>query len=228
MSTVTTLTASTHTDPENHVLCFDHTLYRPEHPTTSHTTTHLDPRDHTAFHTHGKALHYLPELQDAALDVVSFVLGNKAPFIAVHIDAKAQAAECALRHQDAHAEADCAVPKLNTYVQAIERVRILAARGGSKKQSREQRVQARASSVLVTTDVTDLAFKGEIAGAGWTLLDFDDLELKQRLGQWPSAVIEGVVHSKAAAFVGTRGSSLSTLSALRVREWRSGPTELVF
>lgn len=227
-SSVSTLTSSMHTDPETHVLCLDHTLYRPEHPTTAHSTTHLDPRDHTAFHTHGKALHYVPDLQDAALDLVAFVLGHRSPFIVVHIDAQAQAAECALRND---ADEDCRVPKLSRYLEAVERVLEIAIRsngGQGKKQSREQRHQVRALSVVVSTDVTDLGFKGELAAAGWSLLDFDDLEMKQRFGQWTPEIIEGVVQSKATAFVGTRGSSVSTLAALRVRSWRQGPTELVY
>lgn len=97
------------------------------------------------------------------------------------------------------------------------------------KKTREQRHSVRALSVVVSTDITDLGFKGELAAAGWTLLDYEDLELRQRFGDsWLPAVMDQVVQSKAAAFVGTRGSAESTVSALRVKAWRSGPTELVY
>lgn len=96
------------------------------------------------------------------------------------------------------------------------------------KKTREQRHSVRALSVVVSTDIVDLGFKGELAAAGWTLLDYEDLELRQRWGTWLPEIMDGVVQSKAAAFVGTRGSPQSTLAALRVHSWRSGPTELVF
>lgn len=220
---VVTYSSLKHTKPEHQVLCMDHTLYRPMHPTTEHSTTHLDPRDHTAFHTHGKALHFTPELQETALDIVSFLLGHRSAFIAVHISAKAQMDECLLRGKSSDDES--CLPRVGDYVAAVERVRALTTSG---KRTREQRHHMKALSVVVSTDVTDLAFKGELASAGWTLLDYDDLELRQRFGAWLPEIMDAVVQSKATAFVGTRGSAQSTLSALRVHGWRSGPTELVY
>ena len=222
-ASVATLTADSapHTEPESHVFCIDHTLYRPEHPTTAHSTTHLDPRDHTAFHLHGKDLHFVPELQETALDVVAFLLGHRGPFMAVHISAEARAQECALRREE-----DC-YPRISHYLEAVERVRTIAMTVGKK--NREQRHSARALSIVVSTDIADLGFKGELAAAGWTLLDYEDLELRERFGNhWIPDVMDQVVQSKASAFVGTRGSPESTLSALRVKAWRSGPTELVY
>lgn len=163
----------------------------------------------------------MPELQETALDVVAFLLGHRGPFMAVHISAEARAQECALRSEE-----DC-FPRVGHYTEAVERVRTIAMTMGKK--NREQRHHVRALSVVVSTDVTDLGFKGELAAAGWTILDYEDMELRQRFGDsWLPAVMDQVVQSKAAAFVGTRGSPESTLSALRVRTWRSGPTELVY
>jgi hypothetical protein len=202
-------------------LCIDHTLYRSEHPATSHSTTHLDPRDHAAFHTHGKALHFTPELQETAMDVVAFLLGHRLSYIAVHISARAWASECALRQQ----EENC-TPALASYIEAVERVRRLASLSGRK--TREQRHNVRTLSVVVSTDIQDLGWRGELASAGWTLLDYEDLELKQRFGAWLPEIMDGVIQSKAVAFVGTRGSAESTLAALRVHAWRRAPTELVY
>ncbi|BGP16396.1 hypothetical protein JCM10213_004047 [Rhodosporidiobolus nylandii] len=210
-----------HTNPEKHVFCVDHSLYRPEHPTTLHSTTHLDPRDHTAFFKHGKHLHFAPDVAETANEVVAHFLGSRQPFIAVHISSKARLSECRLlRNPD-----KCGVD-LSDYTAAVDRVRHLVA-GQVHRKSREQRHSARTLNVVVSTDVKDLGFLGELSNLGWTLLDYDELEATERFGQWPPEVMDQVIESKAAGFVGTRGSPQSTLSALRVRTWRNGPTELI-
>ncbi|GAA6040235.1 hypothetical protein JCM8097_004198 [Rhodosporidiobolus ruineniae] len=210
-----------HTNPEQHVLCVDHSLYRPEHPTTQHSTTHLDPRDHTAFFTHGKHLHFAPDLSETAGDVVAHLLGHRNPFLAVHISAKARQSECRLLHKPELCGVD-----LTHYADAVDRVRHLVAAQQHRK-SREQRHSARTLAVVVSTDVRDLGFLGELSNLGWTVLDYEDLELRERFGNWAPELMDQVIESRASGFVGTRGSPQSTLSALRVRTWRTGPTELI-
>ncbi|GAA5996510.1 O-fucosyltransferase family protein [Rhodotorula paludigena] len=214
-------TSTRHAVPENHVFCIDHSLYRPEHPTSKQSTTHLDPRDHTAFFKHGKHLHFSPELHETAGDIAAHLLGHRLPFLAVHISAKARASECRLLNQPGRCE-----PNLLDYQRAVDRVRHLVASGQGRK-SREHRHSARSLQVLVSTDVKDLAFLGELANLGWTLLDYEDLELRERFGRWDPEVMDQAVESRSHGFIGTRGSAQSTLSALRVRTWRQGPTELV-
>ncbi|GAA5866862.1 hypothetical protein JCM1840_004293 [Sporobolomyces johnsonii] len=223
-SSISTATHSRHANPEDHVFCIDHSLYRPEHPTTQHSTTHLDPRDHTAFFSHGQHLHFAPDINKMAADVVAHLLGHRQPFLAVHISAEARAAECHLL-----SELDKCFPEVATYQHAIGRLKHLTSisQGSSHRKSREHRHSARTLSVVVSTDVKDLAFLGELSHLGWTVLDYDDLELKERFGTWSPEVLTQAIESRAAGFVGTRGSPQSTLSALRVRAWHKGPTELV-
>ncbi|GAA5820164.1 hypothetical protein JCM11251_005510 [Rhodosporidiobolus azoricus] len=220
-SSISTASSSRHKNPESHVFCIDHSLYRPEHPTTRHSTTHLDPRDHTAFFTHGKHLYFAPDLSETAGDVVNHLLGYRNPFLAVHISAKARQSECKLLRQPDKCGID-----LSDYVAAVDRVRHIVA-GQVHRKSREQRHSARTLSVVVSTDVRDLGFLGELSNLGWTLLDYEDLELRERFGTWAPEVMDQAIESRAAGFVGTRGSPQSTLSALRVRTWRVGPTELI-
>ncbi|GAA5823411.1 hypothetical protein JCM3770_000730 [Rhodotorula araucariae] len=220
-ASISTAGATRDATPENHVFCIDHSLYRPEHPTTKHSTTHLDPRDHTAFFKHGKHLHFAPEVHETAGDIAAHLLGHRHPFLAVHISARARESECRLLGQP-----DRCAPNLIEYQRAVDRVRQLVASGAGRK-SREHRHSARSLNVLVSTDVKDLAFLGELTNLGWTLLDYDDLELRERFGRWDAEVMDQAVEARSAGFVGTRGSAQSTLSALRVRTWRSGPTELV-
>jgi len=211
-----------HMKPEQHVFCIDPTLYRPEHSTAMHVVGNgLDPRDHSAFHLFGKALHFTPELVESATDVASFMLGG-GQYISVHIDAAAHKRECALLAQPKHC-----TPLLAGYAEAVERVRHAAASSAAHRKSRKERHHVRTLGVLVSTDVSDLGFLGELAGLGWTVLDYADLELRQRFGSFSAEVMDSVIHSRAVGFVGTRGSPEATLAALRVHSWRTGPVELL-
>jgi len=103
----------------------------------------------------------------------------------------------------------------------------LANGSAGHRKSREHRHSTRALSVVVSTDIQDLAFIGELTNLGWTVLDYEDLELREKFGAWSPEVLTMAIESRATGFVGTRGSPQSTLSALRVRTWHKGPTELV-
>lgn len=217
-----TAAGAKHFKPEQHLFCIDPSLYRPEHSTAMHVVGHgLDPRDHSAFHHFGKALHFTPELVESAADVASFMLGG-GQYISVHIDAAAHRRECALLDQPGHC-----TPLLAGYAEAVERVRHAAASSAAHRKSRKERHHVRTLGVLVSTDVSDLAFLGELAGLGWTLMDYADLELRQRFGSFSAEVMDSAIHSRAVGFVGTRGSPEATLAALRVHSWRNGPVELL-
>ncbi|GAA5894253.1 O-fucosyltransferase family protein [Sporobolomyces salmoneus] len=182
-------------DPDDHLLCIDSSLHRPEHPTTLHTTTHLDPRDHSAFFSHGRHLHFNRTIHDLAGNVVSHLLGHRNHFLAVHISARARASECRLLNQLDHCE-----PILEHYTHAVERIKHLLTLANGSAGHRKSREH---------------------------LLDYEDLELREKFGTWSPEVLTSAIESRAAGFVGTRGSSQSTLSALRVRTWHKGPTELL-
>ncbi|GAA5979773.1 hypothetical protein JCM5350_002044 [Sporobolomyces pararoseus] len=212
-------------DPDDHLLCIDSSLHRPEHPTTLHSTTHLDPRDHSAFFSHGRHLHFNRTIHELAGNVVAHLLGHRNHFLAVHISARARASECRLLNQLDNCE-----PVIEHYSHAVERIKhLLTLANGSAghRKSREHRHSTRALSVVVSTDIQDLAFIGELTNLGWTVLDYEDLELREKFGTWSPEVLTSAIESRAAGYVGTRGSSQSTLSALRVRTWHKGPTELI-
>jgi hypothetical protein len=160
-------------------------------------------------------------VHETAGDVVAHLLGHHNPFLAVHISSKARQSECLFLNEPEKCGVD-----LSDYTHAVDRVRHLVAAATHRK-SREQRHSARTLSVVVSTDVKDLGFLGELSNLGWTLLDYDDLEIRERFGAWAPELMDQAIESRASGFVGTRGSSQSTLSALRVRTWRSGATELV-
>ncbi|KAK4703499.1 hypothetical protein P7C70_g2715, partial [Phenoliferia sp. Uapishka_3] len=215
-SSVSTPSHSPHRKPEHHLFCADHSLFH-----TADVSTHLDQYDHTAFRTHGTELHFTKELDDVGRDVVAFVLGHRGPFVAVHISQSAT--DCVKGDGE---EMKCSY-SLSKYIASVERIRVLVGAAAGRKTSREQRHQIRALSVVVSTNVRDIAFLGEIVNLGWSLLDHNDGDIRQKYGEYPADVVDGVVHSLATAFVGTLGSSESRLGALRVRSWRNGPVELI-
>lgn len=213
-SSALTLSNKAHQNPEQHLFCVDHSLFH-----TASVVSHLDQYEHTAFRSHGEKLRFNHDLDEVGGDVVAFVLGHRAPFVVVHISARADCVRA-----DGSSDGPCTYSLLK-YVTSVERVRVLAGAAGRK--TREQRHQIRALNVLVTTDITDIAFLGEIVNLGWSLLDHHDHEVGLRFGKWAPSIVESVVHSRAAAFVGTKDTSESTIAALRVRAWRNGPVELV-
>ncbi|KAL8281077.1 hypothetical protein RQP46_006435 [Phenoliferia psychrophenolica] len=211
-ASVSTLSNNPHREPEAHLFCVDHSLFH-----TASVTAHLDQYEHTAFRAHGQQLHFTRELSEAAGDVVAFVIGHRGPFVAVHISSST---DCAKR------DGVCSY-SLQHYMAAVDRVRSLAGAAAGRKVTREQRHHIRALSVLVTTDISDLGFLGEITNLGWSLLDRSDMGVRQRVGAYAPDIIESVIHSLASAAVGTKDCSVSKLAALRVRAWKNGPAELV-
>ncbi|SGY20900.1 BQ5605_C016g08165 [Microbotryum silenes-dioicae] len=211
-----------HTVPDAQVMCIDPSLYRPDHPSTTITSDVIEAKDYTAFFSHGRHLYFAAELQETAMDIASFVLGHRGPYISVHISAAAQKARCELEQKPEECE-----PSIAKYVEGVDEVRNLAVAGYKSGKNREHRHSTKSLSVLVSTDISDLGFRGELASLGWTLLEYEDLELVQRFGAWSPEIMDGVIHSSAKGFVGTKGSPKSIVGALRTQAWRQGPTRFV-
>ncbi|SCV72166.1 BQ2448_4860 [Microbotryum intermedium] len=217
-----TVVGSKHTVPDAQVMCIDPSLYRPDHPSTTITSDVIDAKDYTAFFSHGRHLYFTSELQETAMDIASFVLGHRGPYIAVHISAAAQKARCELEQKPGECE-----PSIAKYVEGVEEMRNLAMAGLKSGKNREHRHSTKSLSVLVSTDIVDLGFRGDLASLGWTLLEYEDLELVQRYGAWSPEIMDGVIHSSAKAFVGTKGSPKSIVAALRTQVWRQGPIRFI-
>ena len=78
------------------------------------------------------------------------------------------------------------------------------------------------------TDETDPLFWNTVKANDWTRLDHIVEERWRRHGEWyPSIIDQRVVHSMAAGFVGTHGSTFSLVGARRVEDWNNGYTTMI-
>lgn len=73
------------------------------------------------------------------------------------------------------------------------------------------------------------AFWKDVGDMGWLGLDHEAPELNSdiRWGSWASTLIDIVVMSHSSAFVGTKQSTFSLITAKRVNKWWNGPTRMV-
>jgi hypothetical protein len=125
----------------------------------------------------------------------------------------------------ANAESWCAagkdcVPGIDAYAPAVERMLALSPPG---------------TRVLCTTDETeDLDYLAGFERLGWTRVDHlklgTEAVLREQFGvysRWADGAVDQAILSLGSNFVGTEGSQVSLVSAMRVRSWNDGRTEMV-
>lgn len=91
------------------------------------------------------------------------------------------------------------------------------------------------TNVLVTSDETaDLEFLAGVDALGWHRIDHLKLGTAQRLREvfgdsdrWADSAVDQALLSLGSRFVGTEGSQVSEISALRVQSWNGGETVMV-
>ena len=83
-----------------------------------------------------------------------------------------------------------------------------------------------ATRVLVTSDETDAAWWADVRARGWRGIDHAAAHTEERLGRWYPVLVDAAALARADGFVGTAGSTYSSLSARRVGEWRGGAVRM--
>lgn len=89
---------------------------------------------------------------------------------------------------------------------------------------RALRARARRSPAA---DDTDPAFWARVRREGWAHIDHAAERTRARHGEWHVILVDVVAQSLAAGFVGTDRSTVSVVSARRVRDWNGGATRMV-
>lgn len=163
-------------------------------------------------------LHLLPQfapaIWDVALACAHRTLNRKKlpPLLTVHIRRGDFLDLCAAK-TDCTPTLDAYIPKVNALLQELPRH----------------------TQVLVTSDeTTDLAFLSGIDALGWHRVDHAALGTAARLeevfgasSRWADSAVDQALLSLGSSFVGTEGSQVSEISALRVRSWNEGATVMV-
>ncbi|KAF7307185.1 hypothetical protein MIND_00512100 [Mycena indigotica] len=197
--------------PDQHLLCFDCLYYL-----SVRESDELELDYSPAWRFVGQHMRWTPYIERMATKYLrkAFKIAEHdeiPPFIAVHV-----------RHNDFidwcdegfKSPDDCFAP-LSTIQKRVKQVQdeLLTAKGIDTMH------------VVVTSDEKNNTWWEGIRELGWVRLDHE--ETKERYGFWHPILIDAVVQSMGAGFVGTARSTVSILASRRVETWRNGPTRMV-
>ncbi|KAF7347626.1 hypothetical protein MVEN_01519500 [Mycena venus] len=79
--------------------------------------------------------------------------------------------------------------------------------------------------VIMTSDEKNHTWWRDVDKLGW--LGVDHTRTKELYGHWYPILLDTVIQSKAAGFVGTARSTVSVLATRRVQSWQGGPVRMV-
>jgi len=82
-----------------------------------------------------------------------------------------------------------------------------------------------ASYILMTSDEKDPEWWQGVWKMGWSSLNHT--KIVEKHGKWYPILIDAVIQSNCAGFVGTEGSTMSIVAVRRVETWHNGVTRLV-
>ncbi|KAJ7070890.1 hypothetical protein C8F01DRAFT_1244580 [Mycena amicta] len=104
-------------------------------------------------------------------------------------------------------------------------LRVIARRVREVQEEVRERTGVTVPHVLVTSDERNATFWDDVAKLGWFAPDHS--ETKKRYGDWYPVLLDAVIQSRGAGFVGTDRSTMSIIAARRVGDWNHGPHRLV-
>ncbi|KAF7302714.1 hypothetical protein HMN09_00906300 [Mycena chlorophos] len=197
--------------PDEHLLCFDDLYYM-----AVRETDELEQDYSPAWRFVGQHMRWTPYIQNLATDYLRKAFDihdgeDVPPYIAVHV-----------RHNDfIHwCEEGFEEPE-----QCFAPLDAFARRVGEMQHELRLKTGVDAQYVVVTSDEKNATWWEGVRELGWVRLDHS--ATKERLGMWFPILIDAVVQSMGAGFVGTARSTVSMLAGKRVQSWRDGPTAMV-
>jgi hypothetical protein len=168
-------------------------------------------------------LHWTDQIERLADETLAHLFGVPPssewvtpPYISIHA-----------RHGDFKSHCDAATPlnkcfpPLSDIADAIARVR---------NQLREARgVEIDETHVVVTSDEENEEWWTEVTERGWIRVDHSakGLNTARKYGKWYEVFIDAAIMGKATGFVGTHGSTMSSVALRRVQDWQDGFGELI-
>ncbi|KII91730.1 hypothetical protein PLICRDRAFT_104708 [Plicaturopsis crispa FD-325 SS-3] len=197
--------------PDEQMLCFDYLYYvcafeayefeRDYSPAWNHVMRHMHWTERLLqiTDTHVRRALQIPRGQPTP------------PWISIHI-----------RHHDFGYKCgdvpltDCFAP-LSAYARRVREI----------QQELRERKGLEVTHVLMTSDEKDAGWWAEVDALGWKFIDFEAQETEDLYGPWYPILIDAVIQSMAAGFVGTDGSTMSMIAQRRVYDWHEGVTRNV-
>lgn len=164
----------------------------------------------------GRHMHWNATLEKLALDHARRAMGvsddeSTPPFISIHMRRGDFRVYC----KDV-AEADC-FPPLSAIADRVAEV----------QQELFDRKGISVTEVIMTSDERDPSWWAEVRDFGWSHVDFAAEQTVEKYGKWYPVLIDAVIQSRGAGFIGTYGSTMSTVAERRVQSWQDGAVRVI-
>ncbi|KAI6012459.1 hypothetical protein F5J12DRAFT_781406 [Pisolithus orientalis] len=82
------------------------------------------------------------------------------------------------------------------------------------------------SHVIMTSDERDPNWWAEVRKYGWTWVDYAAERTVEKYGRWYPVLLDAILQSRGAGFVGTEYSTMSLLALRRVQDWDDGAVRM--
>ncbi|KAJ6541871.1 hypothetical protein B0H19DRAFT_1175026 [Mycena capillaripes] len=197
--------------PDEHLLCYDLLYY-----VAAQEPFEIGLDYSPAWRYVGQHMHWTPALEQLGDEYVRDTFGLVAhdpipPFVAVHA-----------RRDDFQDWCGDFTPE-----QCFPSLDVIARRVEEVKAEIWQRKGLIVNHVIITSDERNKGWWAQVDELGWRAPDHARLKTEERYGTWYPVLIDAVIHSQGAGFVGTDRSTFSILAGRRVDSWRDGPAVLV-
>ncbi|KAG1802972.1 uncharacterized protein HD556DRAFT_1490165 [Suillus plorans] len=197
--------------PDDHVLCFDLLYYVSAHHTWEWELDYSPAWRFVGQHMRWTAS--MEKIADAharrAMNVP--VTQPTPPYISIHI-----------RHGDFSKQCE-GFP----VDQCFAPLSVIARRVSEVQEELRTRKGIHVTHVIMTSDERDPEWWSDVRALGWTWVDYAAERTEEIYGKWHPVFLDAIIQSNGAGFVGTRGSTMSTLASRRVQTWHDGATRLV-
>ncbi|KAG8899903.1 hypothetical protein FRC01_010332, partial [Tulasnella sp. 417] len=203
-------------EPDDQLACFDNLYW-----VWSEEYWEWEKYPSPTWHAVGVHMHFTKEVDEIASKYLRMVFGLKEdeqvpPFISIH----ARHGDFKNLCQNSKDLTSC-YPPLMEFSRHVQDVAAELSRINGPDSP-----LAKVTEVVVTSDESDPEWWKEVERMGWRHLKSYESEIAQRYGKWYPTILDSVVQSRGAGFIGTKLSTMSIIAARRVIDWNNGPWRL--
>ncbi|KAJ7492380.1 hypothetical protein FB451DRAFT_1388779 [Mycena latifolia] len=196
--------------PDEHLLCYDFLYY-----VAAHQEEEIGLDYSPAWRYVGQHMRWTARLERLGDRYIRQALGVKEddpipPFVAVHV-----------RHNDFEDWCEESI----TLSECFAPLPVIARRVREVQEEIRERKSIEVAHVIVTSDETNRTWWREVDKLGW--LAPDHSRTQELYGNWYTILLDAIIQSKSAGFVGTARSTVSVLAGTRVESWQDGSIRTV-
>ncbi|KAM6498742.1 hypothetical protein JOM56_006690 [Amanita muscaria] len=191
--------------PDEHLLCYDYLYY-----VSTHFPFEYEYDYSPAWKYVGQHMHWSQELEKLTNRYLRRAMNLEIsdepppPYVSIHA-----------RHRDF--EVYCQKQSLEDCYASLD---VIERRVEDVQQELRQRKGIDVKHVVMTSDERNSTWWDDVKGKGWYALDHS--QTTELYGPWYPVLIDAVVQSNGAAFLGTDVSTMSTMARRRVQSWHDG------